>query len=326
MKPLLLTLTMLLTRALCAAQIIAEGYVTDFKTKHPIQYVSIGIAGTEVGTISNADGSFSLPLPLNYSNDSITFSAIGYHRLTLHASEFLNTPHRTVVLVEKVTVLKDVVVVDRREKTKAFELGNTHFNSGEMEPDTTYSGRSVALLIDTISKEGNCFPLSVEKVNLRIYRNNLPLTKFRLRINEVSSVNGEPGADILDKNVVVESAMKNGWLEFDLTPHSIVVSNPFYITFEQILDSKDRTMIADGFREFMRRYPERLHVDTVFFDGKKEVRKTISRGGIDLPGTYIGISRRANHYTCYVRESSLSPWEKTSATLSAYVTVKRMSR
>jgi len=47
------------------------------------------------------------------------------------------------------------------------------------------------------------------------------------------------------------------------------ITKPFFVTFEQILDVNDRTVIADGYRDFMKKHPERLKVDTVEFEGKR---------------------------------------------------------
>lgn len=63
--------------------------------------------------------------------------------------------------------------------------------------------------------------------------------------------NGEPGIDLLEESIVVESSMRNGWLEFDLSPFQHVVYKPFYITFEQILEREDRIKIAEGYRDFI---------------------------------------------------------------------------
>ncbi|RYG37527.1 MAG: class A beta-lactamase-related serine hydrolase, partial [Chitinophagaceae bacterium] len=163
-----------------------------------------------------------------------------------------------------------------------------------------------------------------EKASLRIFRNNLKSFKFRIRLNDVDALTGQPGEDLWQKSLVVESSMKNGWLEFDLSGFNHQISKPFFVTFEQILDLKDRTDIANGYREFIQKYPERLKTDTIEFEGKKEVHQMIKRGGIDLPGTFIGIvntKAAAEHYTSYVRETSFGEWKKVRGIIAATVTV-----
>ena len=53
-------------------------------------------------------------------------------------------------------------------------------------------------------------------------------------------------------------------------------------------------------------------------EGKKEVRAIMKRGGIDLAGTFIGIttSKTARErYTCYVREQVLKRGKKCMVSL-----------
>jgi hypothetical protein len=198
-------------------------------------------------------------------------------------------------------------------------LCNCIFCIGVLETDTTYSGRSIALLIDKTKEDDIQFPIYIEKASLRIFRNNLSSFKFRIRLNEVDTMTGAPGGDLLQKSIVLESSMKNGWLDFDLSQLRLVVYKPFFITFEQILDLNDRTAIAEGYRDFMHKHPEKLHVDTVVFNGKKEVRWIIKGGGIDLPGTFIAISNKSTEHTCYVRETSFAEWKKVRGIVTAYV-------
>jgi hypothetical protein len=56
------------------------------------------------------------------------------------------------------------------------------------------------------------------------------------------------------------------------------------------------------------------------FNGNKEPRVTIKGGGIDLPGTFIAISKSDEH-TCYVRETSFASWKKVRGIVTAYVTL-----
>ncbi|HEY0740950.1 MAG TPA: hypothetical protein VGD40_05780 [Chryseosolibacter sp.] len=219
-----------------------------------------------------------------------------------------------------------------REKNKTFELGNDSFNGGVLETDTAYAGGSTALLIANEGADRDKdleFPLYVQSARLRILKNNLSTMKFRVKLNEVDTASGRPGADILTSSVIVESAARKGWLEFDLSSYNIIVSGPFFVTFEQILNVEDRTAIADGYRDFMRRHPENLRIDTVEFDGGKEIRKTMTGSAIDLPGTFISIRKSEKHgkdRTCYVRETSFGEWTKVSGIVTATVTLSNQHR
>lgn len=125
-------------------------------------------------------------------------------------------------------------------------------------------------------------------------------------------------------SVVVESTLRKGWLEFDLSHLKILITKPFFVTFEQILDKHDRTVIADGYREFMQAHPDRLVIDTIEFEGKKEPHLMIKRGGIDLPGTFIAISSKdwaTQRHTAYTRQTSFAEWVKVRGIVTAMVSV-----
>lgn len=305
------------------SQSIIKGKVLDQSTKKPIAYANIGIVNTSVGTISNDDGTFSLKLPEQNKNDSVLFSAIGYGRKNI-STQSLVASDLTILMEEKIFRLNEVTIPSNREKNKHFELGNSSCKGGVLETDTTYSGSSIALLIENKNPyhEDLIFPVYLEHARIRIYRNNLLSFKLRLRLYSWDSLTNQPGEDLLAKSVVVESGMRNGWLEFDLSSFEIIISKPFFIVFERILTETDRIDIAKGYRDFKRNNPDKVKVDTVLFEGKKVVREVFKRGGIDLPGTFIGIgaseSEREKH-SCFVRKTSFDKWEKVRGILTATV-------
>lgn len=301
-------------------QVIVAGKVLSRDANEPIAYTNIGILHSNVGTLSNPDGSFSLRIPETHRNDTLIFSALGYGR-RLVAVRYFQQKSVNVYLTERSTVLNDVVISAKNQKGKTYELGNARVRGGVLETDTLYAGGSTALLIDGSDTKGFQFPAYLEKVHLRIFKNNLPVCKFRLRVQDVDP-SGKPGRDLLEKSIVVESSMRSGWMEFDLSTFYFLVERPLFVTFEQILDVHDRTKIADGYREFMELHPDKIKIDTVEFEGKKEVRKLLKGFAVDLPGTFVGIDpTRHDQYTCYVRETSFGEWTKQRGIISAFVTL-----
>ena len=308
-------------------QKIIKGKILNRTTLEPIAYANIGIKNSNVGTISNLDGSFLLLIPQKLINDTLTFSSLGFGKKIIPAKSLTLAKNITVYLNEKIVSLKAVVVNSKKEKTETFEPGNPIFKGGVLEADTTYAGRSIALLIE--NKEPNFqkklnFPAYLEKARLRIFRNNLKVCKFRIRLNAVDSLTGQPGEDILQESIVMESSMKNGWLEFDLSHLNYEISKSFFVTFEQILDLGDRTVIANEYREFIAKHPDNLKIDTIEIDGKKEIIKKFTGSGIDLAGTFIGIATSksaAEQYACHIRETSFGEWKKVRGIVAATVTV-----
>ncbi|MFM7485481.1 MAG: serine hydrolase domain-containing protein, partial [Cytophagales bacterium] len=146
----------------------------------------------------------------------------------------------------------------------------------------------------------------------------------RVRLYSVDSITKSPGDDLLKKSVVVESTIRNGWLTFDLSEFQYLIQQPFFIAFEQILTRTDREQIAKGYQDFIKKHPNRVRIDTVVFEGKKQVRQRLGMSGIDLPGTFIGIAPGdsfSKMYSCFTRNTSFDKWEKVRGILAATVTV-----
>jgi CubicO group peptidase (beta-lactamase class C family) len=307
------------------SQIVIEGKVLEQKSRKPIPFANIGVFKSNVGTLSNMDGSFSLRIPGDLKNDSVSFSSIGFEKKSYAVTELQESSSTIVYLKEKPTVLKEITVRQKKEAPKILVLGNTSMKGGVMEADTLYAGRSMSLLIDNQNPKPGCeFPLYVSKASLRILRNNLKSVRFRMRIQRIDS-SGAPGDDLLQKNIIVEATMRKGWLDFDLSHLKFVVTQPFFVTFEQLTTKDDRIAIAEGYRTFKREHPERIKYDTVLFEGKKVVRMVFKRGGIDLPGTFIAVSPSWQKFTSYVREASFGDWKKVRGIFTATVTLSNQA-
>jgi CarboxypepD_reg-like domain len=320
-----IVLAFILTIQFGYSQVAVKGWVIDQSGKKPIAYANIGIVNTGIGTISNEDGSFSLQITDGNLKDTLRVSAIGFGKKNISIQSFI---HRdvTIYLKEQITQLNEVTITSTKEKNKIFELGNRRFRGGTLETDTLYAGSSTALLIEnkkTIQKELS-FPVYLQSASIRIFRNNLPSFKMRVRLYSVDSITKSPGEDLLNKSVVIESTMRNGWLMFDLSKFQYLIKQPFFIAFERILTKTDREQIAKGYQDFIKKHPKRLKIDTVMFEGKKQVRQRLGMSGIDLPGTFIGIASSESAsklYSCFTQHTSFDKWEKVRGILAATVTV-----
>jgi len=301
------------------------GKILNKTTKEPIPYANIGVVNSNVGTISNFDGSFSILIPKRLNNDSLTFSSLGFFKEVLAANPLESKKEYTIYLNVKETILKQVLVTAKRLKEKLIILGNTSFNQGNYEPDTIYSGRAVSLLIDTRSfRKGITFPFMVKKAGLYIFQNRFESFKFRIRLNKYDKLTGKPGEDLIEKSIIVESSISNGWLEFDLSSLNFKAEGPFFVTFEQLIDRESRDAIAYGFRDIKRWHPEWIKKEPVYFEGQTTVSEKFIKGGRLLPGTFIG-STDSNFalrdFSCFVRQTSLAAWVKVPIVIAATVSV-----
>jgi hypothetical protein len=318
-----------LLSSLAYGQKTIVGKVFNKTTNEPIPFANIGVVNSNVGTISNLDGSFSIFIPARLYRDSLIFTSIGYYKQGFAINSLESKKQYPIYLNEKAILLNTLVVTAKKLKVKNFDLGNKSFLVGNYEPDTIYAGRAVSLLIDGKDfPEGTTFPVHVKKAKLYIYRNNFMSFKFRVRLNKYDYLTGKPGEDLLEQSIIEESSIKDGWLSFDLSKYNFMATGPFFVTFEQLIESDKRTEIILAYRGILLNHPDWLKKETVFIDNRKIETQKFIPGLIDMPGTFIGISGATalvHKYSSYIRQTSLGEWAKVPFVIAATVTVSRQS-
>ena len=62
--------------------ITVTGQILDGETGKPLAFAHVGIAGRNLGTVSNPEGAFILKIPAVYRQDSLKVSLVGYQSYT----------------------------------------------------------------------------------------------------------------------------------------------------------------------------------------------------------------------------------------------------
>jgi hypothetical protein len=303
-----------------------RGNVLDSQSNKPIAYANIGILNSKVGTLSNQDGTFSIEIPDSHAKDTLIFSALGYARKSIPVQLIETNRTTTIFLSESVTVLTELTISSTKEKRKEFELGNRYSrgNLNLSSGEDANAGASVALLVENkypSAHDDLTYPVFLQEAKVKIGENTSGNFKIRVRLYDVDSVTGAPGTDLLNESLVIESAIKRGWISFDLSKYNLLVHGPFYIAFEWIMDEKDRDALKALYRDFEKTYPERVKMDTTLVDGKK----VAARHYINfLPGTSFGVSLlpfSLDNYKCFSRYNSFGAWTRAPYILTARVKV-----
>lgn len=320
-----LTAILILTIVPVFSQKIIKGRILE-QNNTPIAYVNIGILNSSIGTISNQDGTFIIEIPEGHFKDTVTFSALGFVRKLIPVKLLQENRIINIFLTEKEEILKEVIVTSKKDKRKEFALGNRYYKGGlnmSSAEDAT-AGASVALLIQNrypSFHEDLIYPVFLQDAKVRIADNTTGDFKIRVRLYDVDSLTGMPGNDLLNESIVLESVMKKGWLNFDLSEYNLQVSGSFFIAFEWILEEDERRALKEIYREFEKLYPDRVRMDTTLLEGKK----IAARHYINfLPGTSFGVSLipfSLSNYQCFSRTNSLGEWKRAPFILSARVTL-----
>ena len=91
-----------------SSQTIVKGHVVNERGEK-IEYVSLGFEADRVGTISDANGNFTIEIPANRKND-LVFTHVSFQNAVIPYATYANGHELTVTLKDKVIELAEVVV------------------------------------------------------------------------------------------------------------------------------------------------------------------------------------------------------------------------
>lgn len=261
---------------------IIRGEIKDAENKTLLQYANIGIPNKNTGTVSNAEGKFSLKISDNINeNDVVSFSYVGYETKKIAIGK-LNLLNNVIELVPEKHQLDEVVV--KLVKPKPYILGRNSKGLGLMHTNFyTFNEKEVD---DRLSKEiGMKFQLKknckINDLNFNITSNEFSSLKFRLNFYKIEK--GLPTQLIVDKDIIFEIKDEyKGWFHLDLKPYEI----------------------------YLNKETEDIAITIQWVESKKTNKKS----------KYFAISTAASATeTSFFREKSMDSWKKNGQSLSFYL-------
>ncbi|MDE5760026.1 carboxypeptidase-like regulatory domain-containing protein [Bacteroides sp.] len=201
--------------------------VVSESTKEPIAYANIGVIDRNLGTVTDSLGRFSLKIPLEYANDSIRISSVGYIAQTFAVRDIANLPD-TITLADDVIMLSEVVVKPQRIK---------HKTAGRKE-----GGGSIFIEMEgyKAAGQGLAIPLKVKnrawlkEIGFTIITENRPLSRMKFRVNIYRK---EAGSYVLQKlNPVYfnydKSQLIDGSFSYIFPEEIMLEKGDFYVELE----------------------------------------------------------------------------------------------
>ena len=79
-----------------------KGSVFDKESRDPLAFASLSLQGTNIATITNTEGEFSLKVPKNLNEGKVTISFLGYKNKIMNLSEF--KPDKTKIELELLVI------------------------------------------------------------------------------------------------------------------------------------------------------------------------------------------------------------------------------
>ena len=218
MKKMLLFFLIFLTFNSAKTQTLITQKVTDCKTDEPIPFVSIGIAGQNVGTITDEKGVFSLQIPQNFIQDSLTFSSIGFETKRLSIKNI----QTDLQLCPQTTQLPVLTVSSKPRKEKILGLNRT--GSAFYVLSCDLKGQSMAA---RIFNSRNIYAKKIE-----LYVNENKSDSVKVRVTFYKAEKDKIGEIINTEQLIwLIKQPKTGWLNYDL-PQVLPIEGDFFVGLE----------------------------------------------------------------------------------------------
>ena len=224
------------------AQHKISGVIFDKTTNAPISFVSVGIVGKQVGTLSDEKGVFVLNLTEGQKNDTLKIYAIGYKPQIFSVTDLIKEVNKKVTLESLPTQLAEVVVKSKKIKYKT--LGTTKYSknncSGFVKNNSNWKGSESALKVN--NKEDR--QIIIESFSFYIIQNKYAdsLT-FRLMFYEAADTKWQYPSTraFMKKPIIFKVGQKQGEFVLNIKDYNISTSKDFYVSLECLMDEMEIT-------------------------------------------------------------------------------------
>ena len=234
MKRLLFAISLLAATAIAAQEITIKGRILS-EDSTAVEYATVGIHGTEYGTLSGIDGTFELTLPQG-CNDTIAVSHVSYGDVKLPAALYRNNREALIVTMQPRELQELTVYNGKRKKAKLTNRG-MRFAGGVTQWTTEKLGYEIGSIIDVKRV------FEVEEILFSTVLNNIENARLSINIYMIDET---------------ESDFSN------------VMHHPIYVDIP-VNEKKSEHVIAVKENIFLE--SGRYYVAVKFVDGKKHTDK-----------------------------------------------------
>jgi len=208
---------------------VVHGLVSDRKTKEPLPYVHIGVAGKNMGVISREDGSFKIDLSEAAREDTLIFSMIGYE------SQFYSVrqvQERTDIKLTPVVYQSNEFVIFRDTRARPeIKMGRhtpTKAADGKSGIEDYGVGGEIGLKISP--KGGKYF---VNDARFHMQSHTVDSILFRINLYLVDE-NDMPAESVLQREIYATARKKMQWIVAELRDQNIVMEEDLIVTYELV--------------------------------------------------------------------------------------------
>lgn len=229
------------------AQITLKGSIINERGEK-IEYVSVGLEEDSIGTISDANGNFTIEIPANRKND-LVFTHVSFQKAIVPYETYANGQQLTVTMKDKVVELAEVVVGKKNKPQKIAGKavsGPTASFRGKGKVDGTEWGPVFKSKKDYV----------ISDILLTVKSSSYQWCVLSFNIYEIQ---GSKFVNILNKPIYYRLEKSNDKQRLDVQPEETIVlkgKKKYYISVA-VIDS-DRYGILDMQSQFKTSYARNI--------------------------------------------------------------------
>lgn len=192
------------------------GHITD-RDGHSIEYVAVGIPGSNIGTVSDSEGIFSLELP-DTTDADLMFFHVSYKEKSIPAAEIIAADGPVTVILEENRLAAAVVTPGKKKDRRLVGRGaRVPGGVATMEPSST--GMEIGSVIE-VRKE-----FTVRKISFEVLRNALPGCVLGVNIYRME---GSPATfdNVLTKPIYCNIPVSEEKNKCQIEPEETVILSP----------------------------------------------------------------------------------------------------
>jgi hypothetical protein len=160
-----------------AQNVTISGRVTDQETGEPLEFASVWLKGKPIGTITNLQGEFDFHMPVEYRNEILIVSMLGYKSFEAPVWTVLESASHNIQLSKSATMLEEIVVHDSLTGGDILQIAISRIDENFPQLPFLLEG-----FYRDVKKVGATY-ISLLEAAVKIYDEgyNEPRNKFRLR-------------------------------------------------------------------------------------------------------------------------------------------------
>ena len=276
-----------------------KGRVLDTETRAPLPYVNIGVFGKGIGTVSDEEGLFHLPMDKSRlaATDIVQFSSMGYQTIKKAVANlvFVYNEYPEILMQPENVELDEVVVTN----SGAYEVNDIVGYQNYGEKAFGYWKENIALGGELATKIRVKKGLrKLDTLFFEVFANPSDSVLIRVNFYDIGKFKSIPGKNLnsSNKNILYTIYPNTKLAIVDLSPNSIYVKNSFFVSLELLKVYGDKPIglvlaaSADNIGKYsLRKYASldkweiltesamAYHLNTTYFSDKKSAERKVAR-------------------------------------------------